>query len=89
MFRAATGFKGQYRDFWLIVAADFDEWRVILQGPGVTIQGGRQFSEAKAKEQAVKVADSYVTEIRKEPPGADGDVDWKPLQPGEWMNWRP
>ena len=47
MFRTVTGFKAQYHYLTLLVASDFDEWRIILHGPGVCIQGGRQFTEEK------------------------------------------
>lgn len=88
MFRALSGLKAPYHDLTLLVASDFDEYRVIIQGPGVTIQGGRQFSEAKAKEHALGMATDYLTNVRQEnvPPV---EPDWTPLAPGEFLNWRP
>lgn len=89
MFRQAAGFKAQYHYFTLLVAADFDEWRILLQGPGVVVQGVRQFSEAKAKEHARLMADSYLQEQKQESPVPSQDIEWTPLAPGEWLNWRP
>jgi hypothetical protein len=88
MFRPAPGFKAQFSGLTLLVASDFDEWKIILQGNDVVIQGGRQFSEAKAKEHAVKVAESYLREEKHEEP-ASPTLSWMPLSPGEWLNWRP
>jgi hypothetical protein len=52
MFRASSGFKAQYHYMTLIVALDFDQWRIFLQGPGVIIDGGRQPDNTAAKEEA-------------------------------------
>jgi hypothetical protein len=89
MFRQAAGFKAQYQSLTLLVAADFDEWRILLQGPGVVVHGMRQFNEAKAKEHARLMADSYLVEQRHESPDPVTDLEWKPLDAGEWLNWRP
>ena len=88
MFRKATGFKAQYHDLTLYAAADFDEWRIFVQGPGVFIQGGRQFTEAKAKEAAIQVADHYIRDEKQETPAEQTEIDWVALQPGEWLNFR-
>ena len=88
MFRTAVGFKAQYHFLTLLVASDFDEWRIILQGPGLTIHGCRQFSEAKAKQHAIAVAGSYFEEQKREDLPALAEIDWTPLQDGEWLNWR-
>ena len=82
MFRQATGYKAQCADLAVLIGADFDEWRIILQGPGILIHGGRQLSEAKAKECARRILE----EVRRTPPP---DLEWAPLTPGEWMNWHP
>ncbi len=87
MFRKASGFKAQYGPLTLMVASDFDEWRILLQRPGVLIQSGRQFSEPKAKEQALTVAASYLNEGGE--PAPECEVEWTPLEPGEWLNWNP
>ena len=89
MFRAAAGFKAQCRDLTVLVASDFDEWRILLRGPNVIVQGGRQFTEQKAKEAARLMTESFLKEHNGESGAAPGDFEWKPLDPGEWQNWRP
>ena len=44
-----SGFKAQYHYLTLLVISKFNEWRVLLYGPSMTIHGTRQFSEGKAK----------------------------------------
>ncbi|HOL71919.1 MAG TPA: hypothetical protein PLA43_05565 [Bryobacteraceae bacterium] len=89
MFRALSGFKAQYHHLTLLVASDFDEWKVFLEAPGLTIQGCRQFTEEKAKKHAVEMAEHYLKEEKHEGlPLLDGIV-WEPLARGEWLNWRP
>jgi hypothetical protein len=88
MFRAVTGFKAQYHYLTLLVASDFDEWRIILHGPGVCIQGGRQFTEVKAKEHARAVAMQYVHDENRENLSELENLDWQPFAPGEFLNWR-
>lgn len=87
MFRQASGFKAHWGSLTLMVASDFDEWRVFLHRPGVVIQAGRQFAEAKAKEQARAVAENYLEEAGEEVPTVA--VEWTAIEPGEWLNWRP
>ena len=89
MFRKAEGFKAQCNNLHLVIAADFDEWRIFLQGPGVIINGGRQFSEDKAKEHAVVTAHDYLCKEEGDSPSALQEVQWIPLDKGEWLNWRP
>ena len=89
MFRPATGFKANYHYLTLMVASDFDEWRVLLSGPGVFIQGCRQFTEAKAKEHARVAAVSYVHEIKHEDLPQIENLEWQPFTHGEFLNWRP
>jgi len=88
MFRPANGFKARYHDLSLVVAADFDEWKVVVQGPGVCIVGARQFSEAKAKAHASACASDYLREFRQETDSIE-PLEWEPLASGEWLNWRP
>ena len=88
MFRTATGFKAQYHYLTLLVASDLDEWRIILHGPGVCIQDGRQFTEAKAKEHACAVAMKYVHDEKHEDRSVLESLDWQPFTPGEFLNWR-
>lgn len=88
MFRSLKGFKAQYHDVTLFVAADFDEYRVLLQAPGTIVQGRRQFNEAQAKEHARSMAASYL----KEKQGADAVADepaWVPFGQSEWLAWNP
>ncbi len=89
MFRTATGFKAQYHHLTMLVAADFDEWRVVLEGPGIMIHGCRQFTEGKAKDHALTVARDYFAAASEEQPAESEPVEWAPLAAGEWLNWRP
>ena len=57
------------------------------RGPGVTIQGGRQSSEAKAKEHARAIAADYLSTEKKESLPLI-EPEWTPLVPGEFLNWR-
>ena len=89
MFRPVSGFKAQYHYLTLLVASDIAEWRIIVHGPGVVIQAGREFSEAKAKEQARSVAMNYIHEEKHEDLPVVENLDWQPFGPGEFLNWRP
>ena len=89
MFRTATGFKAHYHYLTLLATSDFDEWRIVLHGLGVYIQGGRQFTEAKAKEQARTVAMNYIHNEKHEDLSVLENLDWQPLTPGECLSWRP
>ncbi len=89
MFRTLSGFKAQYHYLTLLVASDFDEWKVVIEAPGVTIQGGRQLGEAKAKQHAVALAESYIQQERHQDLPVLEQVVWEPLASGEWLNWRP
>ena len=86
MLRNASGYKLQCGSLTLFVASDFDEWRVLVQGPKTIIRGGREFSEDRAKVQALQIADEYMTENGEEPSAAR--ANWIALEPGEWLNWR-
>lgn len=88
MFRSLKGFKAQYHDVTVFVAADFDEYRVLLQAPGTIVQGRRQFNETQAKEHARSLAFSYI----KEKQGAEADAEdltWVPFSQSEWLAWNP
>lgn len=89
MFRALRGYKAQYHYLTLLVACDFDECKVLLLGPGVTIQCARQFDETKARDHAVAVAKDYIHTAKNEDLPVLETVDWQPLGAGEWLNWRP
>jgi hypothetical protein len=88
MFHSLSGFKAQYHSLTLLVGSEFNEWRVLLYAPGVTIQGARQFSEAKAKEHALAVARSYVQDETHQDLPALPDVEWVPLAHDDWLIWR-
>ena len=87
MFRQGSGYKAHCGSLTLLVASDFDEWRVLAQSSGTTIRGGREFSAEKAKAQAVQIANEYFAENSEES-STDG-LEWFELEPGEWLNWRP
>jgi hypothetical protein len=89
MFRQLRGFKAEYHYLKLIIAADFDEWRVLVMGPGFTLQGQRQFGEAKAKDHARLTARTYIHDEKKEELPPVEEVAWTPLAPGEYMDFRP
>jgi len=89
MFRSASGFKAKYHYLTLLVAADFDQWHVAVQGPGLSIHGGRQFSEAKAKEHARACAADYIHREKQQDLPVLEQLEWEPLTPGEWLSWRP
>ena len=89
MFRPLSGFKAQYHYFTLVVAADFDEWRVLAVGPGFTVVGQRQFSETRAKEHARQAAAAYIHDQKHEDLPDIDQPEWAPLVSGEWMDYRP
>ncbi len=88
MLRPLRGFKAKYQNFMLVVSADFDEWRVLAMGPGFTVQGQRQFSEAKAKDHALQAASNYL-QSKGEDVSAIAPPEWIALESGEWMDYRP
>ena len=88
MFRTMPGFKAQYDDLTLLVVAEFNEWKVMLRGPGTIIQGTHQFSEAKAKEHALAVARSYVQDQKHQEPPPPAEEQWTPTNEGDWLIWR-
>ena len=89
MFRALTGFKAQCDDdVVMLVAADFDEYRVLLQAHGAIVQGRRQFTEAKAKEHACAMAASYLKEKCGDKP-FPASLEWAPFGSGDWLSWNP
>jgi hypothetical protein len=87
MFRSFSGSRAQYGDLTLLVVAEFNEWKVLVHGPGVAILGIRQFDGAKARAHAVEIAEAYLRERRgQEPPPAD-DVVWTPTDHDDWLVW--
>ena len=89
MFRQLSGFKAQYHYLTLVIAGDFDEWRVLVMGPGFTLQGQRQFGEARAKAHARLAAASYIHDHKHEELPVIEEPAWTPLGPGEYMDFRP
>lgn len=88
MFRSLVGFKATYKDLTLMVVSEFDEWRVVVFSPQAVIQGQRQFTAPKAKDHALMLAKTYVTEVRHEAPGDEKDPDWQPTGPEDWLLWK-
>jgi hypothetical protein len=88
MFRSLSGFKAQYHYLTLLVISEFNEWRILVHGPGVSIHGVRQFSEAKAKEHAVAVARAYIQD-RKQENLPDMEPGWEAAAADDWLVWRP
>lgn len=89
MFRPLRGYKARYHYLNLLVSCDFDHCNVFVLGPDLVIQGVRQFDEAKAREHALAVAKTYIHEEKREDLPVLETVEWQPLGPGEWLNWRP
>jgi len=88
MFRPLVGFKATYMNLTLVVAAEFDEWRVILYAPDVIIQGSRQYKEPKAKDHALALARSYYQDVKKQAITAVPEPDWQPTGPQDWLAWQ-
>ena len=88
MFRSLSGVKAQYDTLTLVAVSEFDEWKVIIYGPGVTIHGSRQFGEAKAKEHAMGMAQLYFREVKKEESPELSSVEWGPKSPDDSLLWR-
>jgi hypothetical protein len=82
-----SGFKGQYQYLTLLVIQEFNEWRVLVEGNGTTIQGTRQFSEEKAKEHAMAVARAYIHDRRQEALPEVTDITWAPTVADDWLVW--
>ena len=78
MFRTMSGFRAQYHYLTLLVISEFNEWRVLLYGPEMTIHGVRQFSEAKAKEHAMAVARAYICDRKHDALPDVAEVTWVP-----------
>ena len=88
MFRKRQGFEAEYRGFSMVVTASFDEWRIMLKDADVVINGARQFSEQKAKEHAIYVADYYRREVQGEEDVDAQEIVWEELPKGKWLDWR-
>ncbi|HBY58323.1 MAG TPA: hypothetical protein DEH78_00770 [Solibacterales bacterium] len=86
MFRSLSGFTAEYEGLTLVVVSEMDEWKVMAHGPGVVIHGGRQFSEEKAKQHALELANAYLVEEKQAAPG--GTPAWTPTSGHNWLIWR-
>jgi hypothetical protein len=89
MFRKAEAYQAHFSDLTLLVAADFDEWRIFVRGPEVIVHGGRQFNGAKAREHAIRVAGDYLKDVKGEPAEVPPNLEWAELGDAGWLNWRP
>jgi hypothetical protein len=85
MFRSFSGFKARYHYLTLLAVAEFDEWKVLVYGPDVTIHGRRQFGEAKAKEHALAIARSYIHKKKQETLPELPDPEWVSTGPDDWL----
>jgi hypothetical protein len=83
-----SGSKAQYHYLTLFVISEFNEWRVLLQGPDTVIQGTRQFTEESARRHAVDVARSYIQEQRREELPDVPPPEWAPCSADNWLVWR-
>ena len=88
MFRSLSGYKSEYHYLKLLVVSDFDEWKVLVEGPEVTIQGARQFTPAKAQDHAVSIAKAYIHEEKHEDLPPIEAVDWSPTDTDNWLKWQ-
>ena len=88
MFRTFSGFRAQFHDLTLVVVSEFNEWKVLVYAPGVTIHGKPNFSEEKAKESALMMAWTYLHDQKHEDIPAPAGVEWSPSGPDEWLAWR-
>jgi hypothetical protein len=83
-----SGFKSQYNDLTILVISEFNEWRVLLHGPGTVVHGSRQFTEEKAKEHAIAVAREYAQHRKHEELPGDAQWQWTPTTDDDWLVWR-
>jgi hypothetical protein len=85
MFRSFAGFKAHYHYLTLLAVAEFDEWKVLVYGPDVTIHGRRQFGEAKAKDHAANIAKSYVHQRKQEELPELPELQWTSTTTDDWL----
>jgi len=71
-----------------MVVLDFDQWRILLQGPGVIIDGGRLADKGAAKEQACRIAGQYVSREEDAALPVPAAVEWTPLAPRALLFWQ-
>lgn len=61
----SAGFKAQYHHLTLMVVLDFDQWKILMQGPGVLVDGGREHDRTSAEAKAREIAELYLREERR------------------------
>jgi hypothetical protein len=88
MFRTMSGFKSQQMDLTVLVISEFNEWRVLVHGPGAIVHGTRQFTEEKAKEHAIAVAREYAHDRKHEDLPEAAQWQWTPTTEDDWLVWR-
>jgi hypothetical protein len=88
MFRTMSGYKAQVNDLTILVISEFNEWRVLLHGPGTIVHGSRQFSEEKAKEHAIAITREYAHDRRHEDLPNAAEWQWTPTAEDDWLVWR-
>jgi hypothetical protein len=88
VFRSFEGVKAQYHYLTLLVISEFNEYKVLVYGPGVTIHGARQFAEPKAREHAQTIARDYVHDVKHDDLPEIATLDWQPTAAEDWLAWR-
>jgi hypothetical protein len=87
MFVSLRGFKAPYHYLTLLVVSEFNEWKVMLRTPEVTIHGARQFSEAKAKDHALVLARDFIHRHKGEDLPVLEAMEWVPTAQDDWLVW--
>lgn len=88
MFRSLPGFQADYHELKVLVVSEFNEWRVLVYGPGVSLHGAPQFGEEKAKLYGLNLAKKYLIEEKKQEVPEAEDVSWQPAGREAWLVWR-
>jgi hypothetical protein len=88
MFRSLSGSRADYHYLRLVVVSDFDEWKVLVVGPDVSIHGARQFSLAKAQEHALTIAKTFINDRRHEDLPVLPEVEWTDTGASDWLKWQ-
>ncbi len=89
MLRLSTGFQARYHYLRLMVVLDFDQWKILIQGPGVLIDGGREFDRGAAEMRAQQIAEAYLRDEKLEARPLESDLKWAPLDPRACLEWQP
>ena len=89
MLSTRSGFKTSYHKLTLLVVREFDQWKTLVYGDGVTIHGLPMFAEDKAKAHALSLAQSFEQEHQPSPEG-DGaqELAWTPTSREDWLVWK-